>query len=291
MVQESGYDPPADVGASIDRYNQAPQDELFGLSPDELAQLYRGDWRTVGAVRLRPDLDSARLAGVWAFDAALDLLRLIHENRVAPTTAGGNLNRKFMALVLERLTFEPAYLEDLRRYHKVIDEPDVGPVFDLRMALVAAGYLQRRNGFRVTPLGRRTLEQVATEPGPAFQRLFLARMGIHQPFLDEVGLEFQSPLGPALCLLGRGAGEWVDVPEITSRLLLPWLVPHETLVQLHMLASWWVLNPCVEFGLLARREEPPPRWRSEVRLTPLFSDFVKFAFEGGPSRRGLRLIR
>jgi hypothetical protein len=33
-------------------YNERPQDALSGLSPDEVAQLLNGDWRTQGALRL-----------------------------------------------------------------------------------------------------------------------------------------------------------------------------------------------------------------------------------------------
>jgi hypothetical protein len=142
----------------------------------------------------------------------------VRDRGPAAATATGNLARKFVALALDAVEFPPGCLEAVRRYNKVINEAHVGPLFPLRLALVAAGFLRRQRGFRITERGRAALEGPA-DPGASFGRLFLARMGVDGRWLDQEGLTFRSALGPALFLLGRHGADWVDSLKLTDRLL------------------------------------------------------------------------
>lgn len=189
---------PAALRRMMDGYNAAPQAELLGLSPNQVMQLLDGDWRTTGAVRLTSRLTGEQAGRAWAFGAALAFLYLVIDQGSAPVTATGNLTRKFVALAVEALDFPPGYLDRVREYNKVINEPDFGLLFVLRHTLVEAGYLRGRAGFRVTPRGRKALDLMAAEPGAVFRRLFLARMGVTGDILGEEGVTFRSPLGPAL---------------------------------------------------------------------------------------------
>ena len=260
-------------------YNAAPQAELLGLSPNQLMQLLDGDWRTTGAVRLTSRLTGDLAGRAWAFRAALAFMRLVITQGSAPVTATGNLTRKFVALAVEALDFPPGYLDRIRQYNKVINEPDVGRLFELRHTLVEAGYLRGRAGFRVTPLGRKALELVAVEPGAVFRRLFLARMGLTGNILDKEGVTFRSPLGPALFLLQERAADWIESPALMGALLIPHLVPHQTVYQLGSLAWQWVVAPCRDFGLVDVREGARLIEPDHVRITPLFGEFISFRFD------------
>ena len=260
-------------------YNAAPQAELLGLSPNQLAQLLDGDWRTIGAVRLTSRITGEQAGRAWAFRAAVAFMRLVIDHGSAPVTATGNLTRKFVALALEALPFPPGYLDQVREFNKVINEPDVGLLFELRHTLVEAGYLRGRAGFRVTPRGRKALDLVATEPGAVFRRLFLARMGVTGDILDEEGVTFRSPLGPALFLLQERAVDWIESAALMGGLMIPHLVPHETVHQLHFLAWQWVVEPCHDFGLVDRREGTSLTEPDQVRITPLFGEFISFRFD------------
>jgi hypothetical protein len=82
-------------------------------------------------------------------------------------------------------------------------------------------------------------------------------MGIRGPFLDEEGMVFQSPLGPALYLLQRKAHDWQgadagpappDPKAGSARNAVP--------AGLH--GYQWVVAPCLEFGLLEKRTGSKP---------------------------------
>ena len=129
---------PATLRRMMDGYNAAPQAELLGLSPNQVMQLLDGDWRTTGAVRLTSQLTREQAGRAWAFGAALAFLYLVIDQGSAPVTATGNLTRKFVALAVEALDFPPGYLDRVREYNKVINEPDFGLLFELRHTLVEA---------------------------------------------------------------------------------------------------------------------------------------------------------
>ncbi len=273
-------------------YNATPQAELQGLSPNQLAALLDGDWRTKGAVRLNQALPGELANQAWAFRAALDFLRLVRDHGPAPTTATGNLSRKFVAEALNAIEFPPGHLDYVRTYCKVINEPDVGLLHELRITLVNAGFLRRQRGFRITRPGREALEAATTRPGPLFTRLFLAQMGVPGAFLEPDGPTFRSPVGPALFLLRFLAADWVDSLWLTDRLLVPHLFPDLTPMQLGFSAYQWVVAPCLAFGLAEQREDLTRGGLSSVRITPLFGQFIEFVFpDAGEGRGHLRLVR
>jgi hypothetical protein len=116
-------------------------------------------------------------------------------------------------------------------------------------------------------------------------------MGVTARFLDAEGLGFRSPLGPALFLLSRRAARWIDTLDLTSHLLIPSLVPHETPGQLAMLAYRWVLAPCLEFGLVEERGGLKALEPVSVRVTALFAELITFRFVDPDGRPQLRLVR
>ncbi len=253
--------------------------DLPGLSPNRLAQLLDGDWRSIGAVRLAATLPANRVDEAWAYRAAFRLLGLIRDQGAAPVTATGNLNRKFVAQALETLDFTAEELDLVHRYNKVVNEDDVPRLRELRETLVTCGYVRRQRGFRVTALGRRLLDGKAGTPGETFRRLFMGRMGIPRPCLDREGEPFRTPLGPALYLLKRRAAGWIEQLELDDGLLIPWLVPHETRHQLGGMAYRWVVAPALDFGLVERKPKAELLDPSYLRTTPLFGEFVSFRFE------------
>ncbi|MGE0554087.1 MAG: hypothetical protein AB7R55_11725 [Gemmatimonadales bacterium] len=64
------HDFEAGIRQMVDGYNAAPQADLLGLSPNQLARLLHGDWRSIGAVRLAGTLPAERVDRAWAYRAA-----------------------------------------------------------------------------------------------------------------------------------------------------------------------------------------------------------------------------
>ena len=68
-------------------------------------------------------------------------------------------------------------------------------------------------------------------------------------------------------------------PSPKQRLMIPHLVPHETVHQLRFLVWQCVVAPCHDFGLVDRREGASLAEPDQVRITPLFGEFISFRFD------------
>ncbi|MEZ4457856.1 MAG: hypothetical protein R2882_15110 [Gemmatimonadales bacterium] len=280
MVRSSDPGPDRDpILANIAAgYNATPQAELLGLSPNEAAELISGDWRTVGAFRLSPDLSAEQASRGWAFRAAPVLLGMIRDEGPVPVTATSrNLVRAFMARAVEAVGLPAEEYERIRSMRKVINETDVPWLARLREALTAAGWIHHRKGVRITPRGREALATWSAEPGRRYLELFMARVGADRRLIDHPGEPVHSVIGPAFYLLGRHAAEWAEFHNLTGRLILPTMTAEMTASERRTMGYQWVVAPGLEFGLVEEREGEmldPTRFR----VTPLYREFVSFRF-------------
>ncbi len=79
----------------------AAQQELGGLSPEQAAGLLTGDRDTQGPLRLNTSLSLADLRHARFFNNGRTFLTAVAENGSVKATFAGNLNRKFVAEMLE----------------------------------------------------------------------------------------------------------------------------------------------------------------------------------------------
>ena len=105
-MQTRQFETMADAQRFMDRrmeeYNARPQEELRGLSPNQVSQLMYGDWLDEGAMRLNTHLSLGELAHVNPLHNARLILRYVSERSPVQLTAAGNLRRSAVA-ELQRL--------------------------------------------------------------------------------------------------------------------------------------------------------------------------------------------
>jgi hypothetical protein len=181
---------------------------------------------------------------------------------------------------------------------------DEGELFSLQMirgVLEAGGLLERREGgFHLTAWGEGCVEDPAA--GRLFARLF--RAGVRDVDLRTIDSRWHPPepveiLVRAMYLIGRAGAEWVDPDDLAWSLILARGAqgpPNRARWNEAVLRTEAdLLEPLQGFGLLERRDLPPPNGPQrayQLRKTPLFDRFLRFDFVDPPvwAPRRLRLV-
>lgn len=271
------------LAARMDGYNRQPLAELGGVSPEQAHRLTSGDWTTTGPLRLNGEIPLTTLGRARFLRNARTFLAEVDDAGGVKATEAGNLNRKFVGQMLDRLEFDPEYLADVRRMNKVINEEDVNDLHILRVILSVARLLKKRSGrFTVTRNGRAMLPE--EKAGTLYRDLFytfyrrfnLAYLGNW----DNPALQYGVPI--VLFRLSSAARKWTPVRRLAETTL------HED--ALYPDPTWpnagpfqyydRIIQPLVEFGLLERRRTGR---LSEidaihVRKLPLYDRFLRFQF-------------
>ena len=153
-------------------YNQRPQPELCGLSPEQIHKLTFFDWESAAsAVRLNHDISLRILKDTPILENARILLAVLAEAPVK-TTGAGNLNRKFVARMLEEMSWPGARFEFILKRGKTINEEDYLNLHVLRILLGQTGAIKRRKGyFSITKKGAAFLRP--EKAGELYAQLFL----------------------------------------------------------------------------------------------------------------------
>lgn len=197
-------------------YNTRPQPDLGGLSPDEMQQLLSGDWESSGALRVRDDLTIAEAGEVPFLADARTLLEFVANAGAVKETPAKNLPRAVVAELLPRLRMPARYRSLVNDEPPPKNEQDVRWLPDLRFTMLVAGLLVRRNGLRISHIGR---ELSADENagalyallfGTFFRRVDLRAFG---RFADHAGL--QQTIAFSFYRLRTVAREWTS-PETLS---------------------------------------------------------------------------
>lgn len=260
--------------------------ELGGLSLVEAMRLCGSDWEDAsGAVRLNEELTLAELQGAPMLLNARLFLRAVADAGSLKATAKGNLTRKFVASMLDRLHCEPGHVDSVRAVNKVINEADFWPLHIVRVIVELARLVRRTKGvFRTTKKRQALLaEEMA---GALYALLFRTHFRkFNLAYLDRLAEihSLQATVGFSLFMVGRHADQWVKPEKLAPLVLFPVAKAELATLPPWALGPWSVesriLRPLVSFGLLERRELPSEdRWMKpyEVRKTKLFDRFLQF---------------
>lgn len=238
---------------------------------------------TDGPIHMATDLS---LAEINQSAIARNTIILLQSAAVDPglqLTATGNLSRSVVMAMLDACTWPGFDKADVLRYNKVVNEPDVLPLFFLRHLVMASTLLRRHKGFlRVTPLGRKTLlpQGLPSLQAILFDRTFWG-LGLDYLGRGRHGDWPQRDAGRVLWSLSAAANDW-ETPERLTRLC--------TIPISEVLESTWdsgslvmearMLRTLLWFGLLESRDAdsggPGYGRRLLYRKTALFDRFLSF---------------
>lgn len=276
----------------MENYNRTPQAELQGYSP-AMCDALSYEWNTPESpIQFNAELTLAQLTGIRCFDNVRTVLRAVQEAGGVKATASGNFNRKFVESMVDPL-LDAKKKEELLTYNKVLNEPDLWSLHEARIVATAGGLLVKRKGMlNVTKKHLTLLDDAAA--GQLFVRLFDAffrkyNIGYRHNYgidIDWLQHEIRFILYP----LSLKAKKWIDVADLAQELLHPMvcdnlreqLSTQSFLKETNAMVRYFV-RPLHDWGMLDIKWSDDPRFREpkRIRLSPLFSKFIRFNEQAG----------
>lgn len=255
------------------------------LDQASFVALHRPPSPMAGAIRLGTDLTHDEVQQSAVARNALILLRAAAAGPGLKLTATGNLSRGVVAEMCELFTWPGFDKAEMFQVSKVINEPDFPPLFFVRHVAMVGKLLRRHKGyFKVTPVGRRTLEEAnlrAVQAALFDAALWRLDLGYFGPDLHPGWPQYNA--GVVLWSLSVAANDW----QSSARLTRLCTIPIDSVIEnkwqwdtaTYMMEAK-ILRPLEWFGLLEyRADEPDPgQWarRNFYRKTALFDRFLSF---------------
>lgn len=249
----------------------------------QIERLIYADWKDpYAAIHVRADLSLADAERSILFRNARTLFNALDESGGTKATEAGNLNRKFVAEMMEQLDLTPHTLEVIRAVNKVINEQTVWDLHLTRIIVELAGLIRRSGGnFQVVQKRSHLMED--EHAGVLYSLLF-------RTFFREFNLSYldgmadapfiQQAVAVSLFMISRLMNRWEFVEDIAPALFLEQ-------VQMQIPVSFYsdhtgimaysrILRPLLQFGLLEKREQEGS-WREiQLRKTDLFDRVLQF---------------
>ena len=265
-------------------YNNRPQADLGGRSPDEVHRFIAADWASPdSAIRLDDSLELDALVGAPALHDARLVLALLAERAPVKATPKGNLPRAFVTAFQARAGSYAAARELEFPLANARNEEDHWPLHITRLLLELERLIARRKGlFTRTRNGDRLLRDALA--GPLYTRLLRATFRtLNLAYLDGAGdaPDLQHTIGFTLAQFDRHGDAWHSAENLAADLVLPSVRAAIPLRHgwdpLPLMLSTRFLSPLERFGLAESREtgSPVPGLRSaEFRKSPLFARVI-----------------
>ena len=254
-----------------------------------IRQLLFADWNARNApIQMADDLQYEDIKGTLLFDQCRHFLRLMDENKGASLTATGNLNRAYVAQMMEKLEWLRRHMAPLVELGviKVFNEGDVRPLEVIHGVCEYGKLVYRRRGrVYVTNRGQELLAEA--QAGRLYRLLFLTLFrGFDLNFLSGYRETpfVQDSIAVILWRLQLVAGDWATAEQLTGEVFLDRVSEQVKAlsplpdVEAYVLESQ-VLEPLTWFGLL-ECDQPLERWlhreKARYRKSPLFDSFLSF---------------
>jgi hypothetical protein len=162
-----------------------------------------------GPCRVQEDLPFAALAGTTVLPNAR-LFMMALDGGGTKLTAKGNLNRKFVEMLLERLQWQGCDAAEIRSVYNTVNEQDFTPAMYLHAVFRLAGLVSREKGFlKLTKKGRTLLPE--EQAGRLQAVLFRTTFARYNPaYLDRFDMPevFAPQISLILYLIGQFCTDW-----------------------------------------------------------------------------------
>ena len=266
---------------------------LGNLAPVQIHMLLNSAWdETSDGLRLNEHLPVSRLTETRFLGNCRFFLEALVTCDGTRQTTKGNLNRKFVLSMVEKLRWEPGFTDELFGFSKVLNEEDIKPLHVLRLVLELAGLIRKyKRKFLVTRKGTRLLHKDAA--GILYALLFrtyLRRFNLAYLYLFPEFSGMQKTLAFSLYVFGQQSAGWHDASKLARRQLLPAVIdripdtPYVDMISMVVYSRIW--RPLTEFGLAECRFENEDSYYgrkiTSICQTDLFEKFISF---GMPATR------
>ena len=266
-------------------HNTAPDPEMGGLSPDQVNRLIYLPWDDNNfPLKFNKELTQADVKDSTFFTNTTIFLKTLIEMEKEPTaTATGNLNRKIVKNLFDKLILDEDDKKFTLEYNKVINEIDVFPLHIVKIVCEAVGLIhKRKNKFLVTKKHQHLISE--ENVGELYYLLFSSYFTkFNIGYLDRLAeLDcIQHTVEYSFYRLKEIADSYIGIKDLVDKILLPAVVQEVIAGLTEPTRIEWVLiariiRPLEGFGLLECQYKKG-EWRDtivKVRKTKLFDRFV-----------------
>ncbi len=213
------------VRKQTESYNQTPQDELGGLSPEQAFMLLNSAWESPDfPLQFNQTLPLDRLEdGSRFFRNCRRFLSLAQDQDGLERTQKGNLNRKVVAELMDCFDLPDGERDAILAVNKTINEHDVRDIHLVRIVCETAGMIYPRKArFRIPKDKAKLLApDRAGEPFVVLVQGYFRKfsMAYLDRYPDCPGV--QHCIAYTLLQLCRLEDDWHDYREVLPRLFLP----------------------------------------------------------------------
>jgi len=284
-------------------YNTTPQDDLGGLSPQQVARLVYTDWEIKGAKKrgvshpeppwgsdgglfLDPGIPLCDLSGAMFFQNCRAFLFAVREAGSVRATQTGNLPRAFVKAMRGKIKSRDPYDDRLDEYYKAMNETDFWALHETRIVCQCGGLIRRAKGkYHVTKKRMPLLEE--NQAGRLFAHLFHTYFcKFNTAYRDRLpdSPRLQGMVAFTLYRLGLVTRDWTVVSDLPDQVLLPAVRDElsEVTTPYSEEADYLtmrILEPLISFGLLDAQTVPifgRVQKLSTVRTTALWDRLLEF---------------
>lgn len=175
-----------------------------------------------GPCRLREDLPFSALADTSVLPGAR-LFILALDGKDAKLTAKGNLNRKLVEMLVDRLQWHGRDATEIRSVCNVINEQDFTPAMYLHAVFRLAGLARSQRGvLKLTKNGRSLLPE--EQAGRLQALLFRTTFARYNPaYLDRFDMPevFAHQISLILYLIGQFCADWREASALMRSVVFP----------------------------------------------------------------------
>lgn len=277
----------AELYTFYSKRNSAPDPEMGNLSPTQVSSLIYTDWDKENCpIKFNKNITPEDLKLSRFFNNTRIFLKTLIELSDEDTaTVTGNLNRKSVKLLFDKLDIEADSRDDIIRYNKVVNEEDVFPLHIIKIVCDAAELIHKRSKRIIFKTNHHNL--LADEKaGELYYLLFNAffkkfNLGYLDRLPDLTGL--QETISYSFYRLSTICNEYKKVEALYHLILLPKVIENIDMIDLPLLYKTIfiearIIKPLEEFGLLEcqRTEENYFSKIKTVKKTGLYDQFMKF---------------
>ena len=270
-------------------YDNQPDPKMGNLSPNQVYRLTNLPWNDPDyPIKFSKNLIYSDIKeSVFFANTTTFLKTLIEMEKENTATAKGNLNRKTVKLLFDKLILEEDYKKFTLKYNKVINETDVFPLHIIRVVCESAGLMfKTKNRFLFSEEYHHLLAE--ERAGELYYLLFNSYFTkFDLGYLDRLpDLEcIQTTLGYSLYRLSKVCKEYQKIEKLQKDIFLPSVLKEINKNPLLQRQSDWIvlsriIRPLEGFGLVECRYKKKGKISSvdQVRKTELFDRFVRIGW-------------
>ncbi len=265
--------------------NTSPDFDMGGLSPEQVNRLIYSNWDDEKfPLKFNKELKLKDLKHSPFFNnTRLFLNTLLELSNEITATATGNLNRKIVKLIFDKMMVDDDDRDSILKYNKVINEDDVLPLHIIRIVCEQIGIIKKKSKkFYVVKKYQSFLSD--SKAGELFYLLFYNYFRkFNLGYLDRLTeLEcIQNTLGYSLYRLGEECNNYQKIEKLPKKVFLPAVreeIDKNPLLQ--RFPSWVltsrIIEPLEEFGLLECQYKKDDLHSEvvKVRKSKLFDKFI-----------------